>query len=160
MTNLYSILGVVPTADATAIRAAAKALSIKYHPDRAPAFRRDEYEERFKEIQKAKLVLTDPEKRRRYDIELWNASQIHVHGTQRPHPFPGQQQRPPTNNMAPDPVTAFREQAEQILRNAGRKMADAATSIFGEFINNVPGFDSHYQRRDPFDNPKRRRGGR
>jgi molecular chaperone DnaJ len=65
MKDLYSVLGVSKTATAEEIKKAYRKLAGKYHPDRNPGD--DQAEERFKEIQEANSVLSDPEKRKEYD---------------------------------------------------------------------------------------------
>jgi curved DNA-binding protein len=63
--DYYKVLGVDKTADAKAIKQAYRRLARKYHPDLKPGDRTAA--ERFKEINEANEVLSDPEKRRRYD---------------------------------------------------------------------------------------------
>jgi DnaJ-class molecular chaperone len=60
--DYYKILGVDRSADAKAIKSAYRRLARKYHPDVAKG-----KEDRFKEVTEAYEVLSDPEKRRRYD---------------------------------------------------------------------------------------------
>jgi molecular chaperone DnaJ len=63
--DLYKVLGVTKNASAEELKQAHRKLVRKYHPDRNPG---DEAaEERFKEIQAAYDVLSDPEKRKQYD---------------------------------------------------------------------------------------------
>lgn len=70
--DFYKILGVARDADAGAIKKAYRRLARKYHPDVSKAA---DAEERFKELQQAYDVLSDPEKRQAYDRfgEHWKA---------------------------------------------------------------------------------------
>ncbi len=63
--DYYAVLGVGKQADATAIKQAYRRLARKHHPDLNPGDR--EAADRFKEIGEAYEVLSDPERRRRYD---------------------------------------------------------------------------------------------
>lgn len=63
--DYYAILGVSPDASDEEIKRAFRKLALKYHPDRNRGNK--EAEEKFKEINEAYQVLSDPEKRARYD---------------------------------------------------------------------------------------------
>jgi molecular chaperone DnaJ len=63
--DLYKVLEVSKEAPQDEIRRSYRRLARKYHPDANPGDR--EAEERFKEIQQAYEVLSEPEKRREYD---------------------------------------------------------------------------------------------
>jgi DnaJ-class molecular chaperone len=66
--DYYSILGVSKDADQKAIKQAYRKLARQYHPDVNPGDK--VAEEKFKEINEAHEVLSDPEKRKKYDEML------------------------------------------------------------------------------------------
>ena len=49
------------------IAQAYKRAALKYHPDKAAAGERDEAEKKFKQVNAANTILSDPAKRQRYD---------------------------------------------------------------------------------------------
>jgi molecular chaperone DnaJ len=63
--DYYELLGVGRDASARDIKSAYRKLAVQYHPDRNPGDK--EAEERFKEAAEAYAVLSDPEKKARYD---------------------------------------------------------------------------------------------
>jgi len=63
--DYYEVLGVERTATIEEIKKAYRKLAIKYHPDKNPGDK--EAEEKFKEAASAYDVLSNPEKRQRYD---------------------------------------------------------------------------------------------
>lgn len=60
-TELYDVLGLTKEASSEDIKKAFRKLAVKYHPDRGGDA------EKFKEINAAHEVLSDPEKRELYD---------------------------------------------------------------------------------------------
>jgi curved DNA-binding protein len=81
--DYYEVLGVARTASDAEIKKSFRKLARKYHPDVAKD--KSTAEDKFKELNEANEVLSDPEKRRKYD-ELganWN------HPERQPAPPPG-----------------------------------------------------------------------
>lgn len=77
MTSPYEVLGVAPSASADDIQKAYRKLAKKLHPDLNPGDK--SAEDRFKEVAGAYDLLSDAEKRRRYD-----AGEIDETGAERP----------------------------------------------------------------------------
>lgn len=68
--NYYDILEVNKNASPEIIEKAYKTLVKKYHPDLQESNLKENYEEKLKEINEAYEVLSNPEKRKDYDINL------------------------------------------------------------------------------------------
>lgn len=64
--DYYQILGVKKDANQDEIKKAFRKLALKYHPDANPD-NKEEAEKKFKEIGEAYAILSDPDKRTRYD---------------------------------------------------------------------------------------------
>ena len=77
MANPYTLLGVSKTASQDEIKQAYRKLARKMHPDLNP--NDPKAEDRFKEISGAYDILSDPEKRKRFD-----AGELDEHGKERP----------------------------------------------------------------------------
>jgi len=77
--DYYKILGVARGASANEIKGAYRKLAMQYHPDRNPGDK--QAEERFKEMNEAYQVLSDPQKRARYDQLGESYSQWQQNGT-------------------------------------------------------------------------------
>ena len=65
--DYYTTLGVARGATDDEIKRAYRKLAKEWHPDRHPENEREEVEKKFKGIAEANEVLSDPEKRKRYD---------------------------------------------------------------------------------------------
>ena len=64
--DFYKLLGVERTANQGQIKHAYRKLAMKYHPDKNPGD--EEAAEKFKELSTAYAVLSDPNKKRQYDL--------------------------------------------------------------------------------------------
>lgn len=65
--NYYEVLGVDKNVSADDLKKKYRKLSLQYHPDKNPGDK--EAEDKFKEIAEAYSVLSDDEKRKKYDLE-------------------------------------------------------------------------------------------
>jgi DnaJ-class molecular chaperone len=65
--SFYDILNISKNASEEEIKKSYRKLAIKYHPDKAPADKKDEHSEKFKKISEAYGILSDSEKRNIYD---------------------------------------------------------------------------------------------
>jgi molecular chaperone DnaJ len=74
--DYYEVLGIPRDADVKAIKNAFRKLAMKYHPDRNKSA---DAETRFKEIAKAYAVLSDPNKRKRYDARGFSGVEHFTH---------------------------------------------------------------------------------
>ncbi|MFZ1803802.1 MAG: J domain-containing protein [Nitrospira sp.] len=65
--DYYQVLGLPRTASPDDIKKAYRRLARQYHPDLHAGAKKAEMEKKFKELNEAQEVLTDPEKRKKYD---------------------------------------------------------------------------------------------
>jgi curved DNA-binding protein CbpA len=72
--TFYAILGVPPDADGETIRVAYRALARQYHPDAGEG----SSPEKFRELADAYETLSDPQRRRTYDLELGRSRPYNV----------------------------------------------------------------------------------
>ncbi|HZL98688.1 MAG TPA: DnaJ domain-containing protein, partial [Planctomycetota bacterium] len=116
--DYYEVLGVPRAAGPEEIKKAYRKLALKWHPDRHKGASQKDAEERFKRISEAYEVLSDPEKRTRYD----QFGQHWKHG-QEFTPPPGAGGR--TRSMTP-------EEFEQLFGGSAGGFSDFFTSLFGD----------------------------
>lgn len=83
MVNYYHVLGLSENASPEEIKAAFKRLAVRYHPDKHPD--RPEMEEKFKEINQAHQILSDPYEKARFDLKL--KYQQFSHSQSRPYTY-------------------------------------------------------------------------
>ena len=76
--NYYEVLGVSKTATQAEIKDQYRKLARQYHPDLHP--NDEEAAKKFKEINEANEVLSDPEKRKKYDYELEHPEAANFNG--------------------------------------------------------------------------------
>lgn len=113
--DYYQILGVSKTASDAEIKSAYRKLARKYHPDLNP--NNKEAERKFKEANEANEVLSDPEKRKKYD----------AYGKDWQH--------------ADEIEKARKQQSQQSRRQSGRQFSeeDFAGGDFSEFFESMFG---------------------
>ena len=75
--DYYEVLGVARDATEESIKKAYRKLALKWHPDRHKGDEQEKAEAQFKRISEANEVLSDPEKRKKYDRfgENWQQGQ-------------------------------------------------------------------------------------
>jgi molecular chaperone DnaJ len=65
--DYYEVLGIDKNSDEKEIKKSYRKLAMKYHPDKAEENEKEEFTEKFKEISEAYAVLSDKEKKQKYD---------------------------------------------------------------------------------------------
>jgi curved DNA-binding protein len=135
--DYYAVLGVGRNATAEEIKKKYRQLALKYHPDRNKG--KKEAEEKFKDINEAYAVLSDPEKRKTYDT--FGSDKFHQRYNQE------------------DIFRGF--DIGDLLKDLGFTTDDVFSSLFGSrgrgkrpgrspFAQQGPGFQEFFGRGNPF----------
>ena len=113
--DYYEVLGIARDATPEDIKKAYRKLALKWHPDRHDADDREQAEEMFRRVNEANEVLSDPDKRQRYDRfgENWEH---------------GQDFEPPQGESGARRMTP--EEFEAVFGNSG--FSDFFESMFGD----------------------------
>jgi curved DNA-binding protein len=137
--DYYKILGVGKSADKNEIKKAYRKLARKFHPDLNPNDKGSE--EKFKEINEAYEVLSDPDKRQKYD-QFGSSWQQYTGGGGRPEDFNWNQW-----SAAPGGQTASRtltpEELQEMLGGMGGGVggfSDFFETLFGNMGQGRSGF--------------------
>lgn len=132
-TDYYARLGVNRFSPPEEITRAYRRLARQYHPDVNPD--NSEADRRFKEINEAYQVLSDPEKRQQYDLELDNA------------PSPWQQAPSPTAHTEDEqpvayqqPVFVHRDDVAGAVGDLAATVEEVASQMAGEMREALRGF--------------------
>ncbi|MGB2925819.1 MAG: DnaJ C-terminal domain-containing protein [Limnothrix sp.] len=134
--DYYSILGVSKSASADEIKKTFRKLALKYHPDRNPGD--TVAEEKFKEISEAYEVLSDKEKRTKYDQYGQYWQQASTTGSN-PYSGSGAGVNVDFNNFDFGNFGSFDEFISELL---GRGGASSSSQQYSDFGFNT-GFDNN-----------------
>ena len=134
--DYYETLGVSKTASEDEIKSAFRKLARKYHPDMAKAKDKATAEEKFKQINEAYEVLSDPEKRKKYDQLGANWNQ--PGGFQPPPGWGGQQPGGVSINTAAETVELNLNSVEPgsaiSSNNSSVEVADVPHSVAQDLV--------------------------
>jgi len=130
--DYYETLGVSRDAKEDEIRKTYRKLARKYHPDLNPGDKSSE--ERFKKVQEAYDVLSDPNKRQVYDQHGFYSDHIPPGG-----PGPGSGQPEPGMGFGGFDFSEYMNQTGGAPRGAGGAESGAFRDIFSQFFGNRKG---------------------
>lgn len=146
MKTLYEILEVSETASDEIIEKAYKVLAKKYHPDLQQNGDKKSAEETMKKINEAYDVLSNKEKRRKYDEELkikrdsektYNQPKQESYDTSRTNQTYASYTQPNTNNRAREDTEDYREKQEEIKRNIQRQYEEQYQKAYENYLRNL-----------------------
>ncbi|WP_143304742.1 DnaJ C-terminal domain-containing protein [Chitinophaga vietnamensis] len=122
--DYYKVLGVDKTATAEQIKKAYRKLAVKYHPDKNPGDKAAE--DKFKDINEAYEVLSDAEKRKKYDQFGENYKYYEQHGG-RPEDFDWSQ----FGGRQQSGRRGYQGNMEDIFGSGGEGFSDFFEQLFG-----------------------------
>jgi curved DNA-binding protein CbpA len=122
--DYYKILGVPPTATGEEIKKAFRALARKHHPDVAKD--KKSAEEKFKEINEANEVLSNPESRKRFDQLVRVGKRVPNRGHHRAGPEPD-----PTGMDRGEKKTSSNSRARDSVISSNSFLVDAPEVLAG-----------------------------
>jgi len=93
--DYYQVLGLSKSASADDIKKAYRRLARQFHPDMHSGAKKVEMEKRFKELNEAQEVLSDPDKRKKYDLYGANWEQAEAYEQARRPRWSQRGSRPP-----------------------------------------------------------------
>jgi DnaJ-class molecular chaperone len=133
--DYYETLGVARGVTADELKRTYRKLAMEWHPDRQPPHKRKEAEEKFKRIAEANEVLSDPEKRKRYDAlgEHWQHGQDF--------------QPPPGGGARTVDAETFARMFGRGGQGGGGGFSDFFSQMFGDFFSGQGGGDGFAQAR-------------
>lgn len=126
--DYYKVLGVERNASDADIKKAFRKLAMKYHPDRNPGSK--QAEDKFKEINEANEVLSDPEKRKRYD-QLGESYSRYQQGGGAPGSFNWNDWFQSAGGGMPGGARVSYGNVEDLFGGAGGGFSDFFQAIFG-----------------------------
>lgn len=134
-TDYYTLLGVTQSSSPGEITRAFRHLARQYHPDVSPDD--EEASMRFKEINEAYQVLSDPEKREQYDLELASSAPS-SYSAASPTGFTSEGQ--PVEQQ--QPVVIDREIIEGAVGDLAATMEEVSNQVAGELREILRDFGS------------------
>jgi curved DNA-binding protein len=141
--DYYQVLGVSRSASADEIRAAYRKLALKYHPDHNPGNK--QAEDKFKEANEAYQVLSDPQKRARFD-QVGSAYSNYQRGGGQPGGFDWGQY---TSGGAGGQQVNF----DDLFGGAGGGFSDFFSAIFGGMGGGMSAVDFGTRRAPQYEQP-------
>ena len=135
--DFYQVLGLPRTASADDIKKSYRRLARQYHPDLHSGSKKAEMEKKFKELNEANEVLSDPDKRKKYDQygAQWEQAEAYEKARQQggggPQGFRWEQAGP-GGGGADFNSEAFSDIFENLFRGAGRAGGSRGSSVPGE----------------------------